>query len=109
MVIQKQDLLSLLTLSLAETKYIQSEWPGPETRDPVQGDGSGRCEQTGWIIISTLETANYTFHHTYPLSWLLPARLINPSQVADLRMTPISGRDYDSHRALTVRGRTRYG
>lgn len=28
-------------------------------------------------------------------------------KVADLRMTPISGRDYDSHRALTVRGRTR--
>jgi len=28
-------------------------------------------------------------------------------KVADLRLTPISGRDYDSHRALTLRGRAR--
>ena len=29
-------------------------------------------------------------------------------QVADLRISPLSGRDYDSHRALTVRGRVRW-
>jgi len=28
-------------------------------------------------------------------------------KVADLRMTPLSGRDYDSHRALTLRGQAR--
>lgn len=28
-------------------------------------------------------------------------------KVADLRISPLSGRDYDSHRALTVRGRVR--
>lgn len=94
--------------------YCQSEWPGPQTCDTLQGDSRGRCEQKGWIRYIypclCLETRHLII---LPVLWDdLPiiSRVIKliTLQVADLRMTPLSGRDYDSHRALTLRGQARW-
>ena len=50
--------------------YCQSEWPGPQTCDTLQGNSRGRCEQKGWIryimSVSRDKTPNYT---PSPLRW----------------------------------------
>ena len=50
--------------------YCQSKRSGPETRDTVQRDSRGRCEQKGWIryilSVSRKKTPNYA---PCPLRW----------------------------------------